>query len=361
MAELGEGVLAADGSIDRARVADVVFADRAKLDFLEQLLHPRVAQEYLTWRDQLGELPNPPPVSVTEVPLLYETGGDKRFDKVVVITAPAKLREQRRRVAPDDRESRLLPDKEKVQRADYSYVNTGTLAGARRLGRAGDGRVDADMSRLGSLALVVLILGGFALYVFETEPRWYERLRYPLRYEQIVTGHAENYDLDPQLVAAVIYQESKFDADAVSSSGAVGLMQLLPETAQGIADRTGGHGWHESDLVDPELNVRYGSWYLRHLLDKYGNEELALAAYNAGQSNVDRWRDEGTGIQFAETRRYVERVQKLKRDLRRRLPLGARAVLDDARRLIRRARSAGRDPEARRRSFARSQGRWRRS
>jgi soluble lytic murein transglycosylase len=168
------------------------------------------------------------------------------------------------------------------------------------------------LSRLGALALVALLLGGFALYVVGTEPRWYERLRYPLRYEQIVIGHAEHYHLDPQLIAAVIYQESKFDADAVSSSGAVGLMQLLPETAQGIADRTGGHGWHESDLVDPELNVRYGAWYLRHLLDKYDDEELALAAYNAGQSNVDRWREEGVGIQFSETRRYVERVQELK-------------------------------------------------
>ncbi|MDX6438192.1 MAG: soluble lytic murein transglycosylase [Gaiellaceae bacterium] len=168
------------------------------------------------------------------------------------------------------------------------------------------------MSRLGALALAALVFAGFAAFVLETEPRWYERLRYPLRYEQIVTGHAENYNLDPQLVAAVIYQESKFDANAVSSSGAVGLMQLLPETAQGIADRTGGHGWHESDLVNPELNIRYGSWYLRHLLDKYGSEELALAAYNAGQSNVDRWRDEGVGIQFAETRRYVARVQRLK-------------------------------------------------
>ena len=127
VAELGDGVLGPDGSIDRARVAAIVFADRAKLDFLEQLLHPLVAREYLTWREQLGELPNPPAVCVTEVPLLYETGGDKRFDRVVVITAPAKLREQRRRVARDDRESRLLPDKEKVRRADYSYVNTGTL------------------------------------------------------------------------------------------------------------------------------------------------------------------------------------------------------------------------------------------
>jgi dephospho-CoA kinase len=127
VAELGEGVLGEDGSIDRARVADVVFADRSKLDFLEQLLHPRVAQEYLIWREQLGELPNPPKVSVTEVPLLYETGGDKRFDKVVVITAPTKLREQRRRVTRDDRDQRLLPDKEKVKRADFAYVNTGTL------------------------------------------------------------------------------------------------------------------------------------------------------------------------------------------------------------------------------------------
>ncbi len=125
--ELGAGVLADDGSIDRGRVAEVVFADRAKLDFLEGLLHPKVAAEYLTWREQLGGLPEPPKVSVTEVPLLYETGGDKRFDKVVVITAPAKLREQRRRVTRDDRDERLLPDKEKLKRADFAYVNKGTL------------------------------------------------------------------------------------------------------------------------------------------------------------------------------------------------------------------------------------------
>jgi len=125
--ELGEGVLAEDGSIDRARVAEVVFADRAKLDFLEALLHPKVAAEYLAWREQLAALPDPPEVCVTEVPLLYETGGDQRFDKVVVITAPAKLREQRRRVKRDDRELRLLPDREKLKRADFAYVNTGTL------------------------------------------------------------------------------------------------------------------------------------------------------------------------------------------------------------------------------------------
>ena len=166
--------------------------------------------------------------------------------------------------------------------------------------------------RMATVGVLGLVLAAFAVYVFETEPRWYQRLRYPLRYEQIVVGHAGNYQLDPQLVAAVIYQESKFDAAARSDSGAVGLMQLLPETGQGIADRTGGNTWKPQDLLDPELNVRYGSWYLRHLLDKYGDERLALAAYNAGQSNVDRWREDGVGIQFAETRHYVERVQELK-------------------------------------------------
>jgi soluble lytic murein transglycosylase len=169
------------------------------------------------------------------------------------------------------------------------------------------------VTRLTTFALFALVLAGLGLYVVNEKPELYERVRYPLRYEEIVTGHARNYDLAPHLVAAVIYQESKFDADAVSSSGAVGLMQLLPATAQGIADRTGGSGWHERDLLDPELNVRYGSWYLRHLLDKYDDEELALAAYNAGQTNVDRWRARGEGIQFPETRHYVERVQELKR------------------------------------------------
>lgn len=125
--ELGDGVLDDEGAIDRRQVGAVVFGDRAKLDFLEGLLHPLVSAEYLRWRDQLGQLSNPPQVCVTEVPLLYETGGDKRFDKVVVITAPTKLREQRRRVTRDDRDQRLLPDTEKVQRADFAYVNTGTL------------------------------------------------------------------------------------------------------------------------------------------------------------------------------------------------------------------------------------------
>jgi soluble lytic murein transglycosylase len=168
------------------------------------------------------------------------------------------------------------------------------------------------MRRLSSLLVLAALVAGVGLYVVDRSPPWYERLRYPLRYESIIRGHARNYDLDPALVAAVIYQESKFHSDARSSSGAIGLMQLRPETAQGIATRTGGSAFRTADLLDPELNVRYGSWYLRHLFRKYGHERLALAAYNAGQGNVDRWRRAGGKIAFSETRAYVERVEELK-------------------------------------------------
>jgi dephospho-CoA kinase len=122
---LGEEILGEDGAPDRERIAFRVFRDRDALDFLEQLLHPLVSREYMTWREQLAALPDPPQVCVTEVPLLYEVGAEKRFDTVVVITAPALLGDARRGRA-DDREARLIPDREKVKLADFSYVNTGT-------------------------------------------------------------------------------------------------------------------------------------------------------------------------------------------------------------------------------------------
>lgn len=124
---LGEGILGEDGRPDRQRIAQAVFGDRELLAWLEGLLHPLVSREYLTWREQLAHLDDPPLVCVTEVPLLFEVGAQERFDKVVVITAPKALREQRRRVPRDDRDSRLLPDREKVRGADYHYVNTGTF------------------------------------------------------------------------------------------------------------------------------------------------------------------------------------------------------------------------------------------
>jgi soluble lytic murein transglycosylase len=166
--------------------------------------------------------------------------------------------------------------------------------------------------RLAALLLLALVLGGGFLALQAAKPPWWERLWYPLPYAQIVRGHAQHYRLDPALLAAVIYAESKFHADARSRSGAVGLMQLLPDTAKGIAIHTGGTRFRVSDLTNPEINVRYGAWYLRHLIERYGDERTALAAYNAGQQNVDTWRARGEPIQFPETRHYVSRVEDLK-------------------------------------------------
>ena len=125
---LGDGVFGSDGEIDRGKVGNVVFSDAEALRWLEQLLHPRVVARYLRWREELAELPDPPAVCVTEVPLLYEVGGESRFDKVVVVTAAPEVRVARRLGPIRDRERRLLSDEEKAKRADFVYVNDGSLA-----------------------------------------------------------------------------------------------------------------------------------------------------------------------------------------------------------------------------------------
>jgi len=127
VARVGNGVIDPNGEIDRGALATTVFNDREALAFLEELLHPLVSAEYLKWRDDLAQLPDPPRVCVTEVPLLYEVGGETRFDKVVVITAPTKLRRARSQLTVDERDGRFLPEREKAARADFAFSNIGTL------------------------------------------------------------------------------------------------------------------------------------------------------------------------------------------------------------------------------------------
>jgi len=142
-------------------------------------------------------------------------------------------------------------------------------------------------------------------------------LRLPLRHEDIIRQQARAKRLDPALIAAVIYQESRF-RDQTSPAGAKGLMQIVPGTARFIAGKTGGTRFELRDLATPQINIQYGSWYLRHLLDRYdGDQTLAIAAYNAGARNVDEWVtraggpaafDAGEDIRFSETRAYVRGV-----------------------------------------------------
>jgi dephospho-CoA kinase len=124
----GVGVLAADGAVDRRRVGEIVFSDRSELGWLESFVHPRVVAEQARWREELGRSEEPPAVAAVEVPLLYETGGDERFDAVVVVTAPPEVRSARTDVADaGTRAQRLIPDEEKLRRADFAFVNDGTL------------------------------------------------------------------------------------------------------------------------------------------------------------------------------------------------------------------------------------------
>jgi soluble lytic murein transglycosylase len=154
-----------------------------------------------------------------------------------------------------------------------------------------------------------------------------ETVTLPLRHDDIIRQQAEEKSLDPALIAAVIYSESHFRDNQRSAAGAIGLMQLTPGTARDIARRSGATNFRLDDLDDPQVNISYGAYQLRYLLERYGgNEALALAAYNAGEGNVDKWlvdasesdrRFKVREIPFAETRHYVERVMDARKQYRK--------------------------------------------
>jgi soluble lytic murein transglycosylase len=180
--------------------------------------------------------------------------------------------------------------------------------------------------RLAAVAVAVLLGAMCAAIITGLGPEAVRELgALPLRHDDIIRQQAADKDLDPALIAAVIYEESRF-RDHTSHAGARGLMQITPETADAIAKHSGGTRFQQEDLADPQINIAYGSYYLRLLLDHYGgNETLAIAAYNAGMGNVDRWVSEAGGVDgfesaehipFPETRAYVENVTQRRDDYR---------------------------------------------
>jgi soluble lytic murein transglycosylase len=177
-----------------------------------------------------------------------------------------------------------------------------------------------------AVGLVVLAAVGTAVaLIIEPLGDAVREVTLPLRHDDIIRQQAREKDLDPALIAAIIYEESRF-RPRTSPAGAEGLMQITPQTADFIAERSGATQFELSDLGDPQINISYGSFYLRHLLDRYGgDEELAIAAYNAGGTNVDQWIADAGGaeafdaaddIPFPETRAYVRKVLAARRDYR---------------------------------------------
>ena len=178
----------------------------------------------------------------------------------------------------------------------------------------------AKWRRITAVLLAAIVGGGTAAAVGGLGPIGdaVRELTLPLRHEDIIRQQSAEKGLDPALVAAVIYEESRF-RDQTSHAGARGLMQITPATAKFIADDSGGTEFEQGDLATPQINISYGTYYLRYLMRQYdGNETLVVAAYNAGETNVNRWIEEAGGegefdtsehVPFPETRNYVENVQ----------------------------------------------------
>ncbi len=177
------------------------------------------------------------------------------------------------------------------------------------------------------LAFVVLVSVVVMAVLSPWADKAVQEIQLPLRHDDIIRQQAEDKNLDPALIAGIIYVESRF-RDQTSHAGAKGLMQIMPSTADYIASKSGGTEFEQGDLATPQINIAYGSWYLRYLLDHYhGNEILALAAYNAGEGKVDEWWREAADrgerfkvadhIPFPETRAYVGKVLDARRAYRR--------------------------------------------
>jgi soluble lytic murein transglycosylase len=212
--------------------------------------------------------------------------------------------------------------------ASYRVAGRGTgRSGGGRAGtrRGGRGNGSRRTSGAGLLLVAVLIAVGLAIAFGSQLSQTVRRLELPLGDAQVIREQAAAKHLDPALIAAVIYAETKFDP-RTSSAGAQGLMQILPSTALFLAHLSGGVSFTTSDLSTPAVNVAYGSYYLRYLLDRYGGDEmLAVAAYNAGLANVDSWvakaSSEGKTLQieeipFGQTRAYVQRVLQAQSEYR---------------------------------------------
>src|SRR3954447_22541538 len=200
-------------------------------------------------------------------------------------------------------------------------MSTHAATRTQRRGAAERRRRTVLRRRLAALAVAAGV-GVVAVIAMPEAKHAVKEITLPLRHEDVIRQQSAAKGLDAGPVAAVIYAESHF-VDQTSHAGARGLMQITPDTAHAIAQRTGGTAFTDADLATPQVNIAYGTWYLRHLLDHYqGDEVAALAAYNGGIGNVDRWRSQAGGalsvdeIPFAETRAYVTKVMGAQRDYR---------------------------------------------
>ncbi|MBE0448392.1 MAG: lytic transglycosylase domain-containing protein [Actinobacteria bacterium] len=176
--------------------------------------------------------------------------------------------------------------------------------------------------RLPKLAIIIILLPLAVILWYQwSYPDKWGHILYPIEYKGLIIGASKKYSVDPYLISAIIYEESKFNPSSRSKVGAIGLMQIMPDTGRWIAEKQ-GRRFTVDDLYHPEANIDMGCWYFNFLRAKYKDEKLALAAYNSGDKNVDRWLKAGehstvdemiASIPYKETRTFVQRVLKTKK------------------------------------------------
>ena len=305
-------------------MAEIVFNDAGKRKQLEGIIHPRVRlllEERLAAARRAGDC-----LVLVEVPLLYETNFQRFVDKVIVVRVSEQqqlmrlrqrdglsLAEAKRRIAAQ------MPLEEKAALADYVIDNDGTLAETEKQARQILGRLLEECSHARFVKRLFLLLIIAAAVVCLVRSPKFLRLFYPYCYRAVIEANAAEYRVDPLLVLAIIRTESNFKSDAVSAKGALGLMQVMPETAEWIAGQLGMEELSREDILQPEINIKLGTWYLANLREEFpGSIDVVIAAYNGGRGRVRYWPENGiwsgsyadrADIPLLETRQFLYKVR----------------------------------------------------
>lgn len=188
----------------------------------------------------------------------------------------------------------------------------------RRGGKKGRKRIPRFIT---ILIILILLLGLGTIFLAPDIVDYGYEYMYPLNYKDYVLEYSEKYGVDKYLMFALIRTESAFNSDAVSSAGAIGLTQIMPDTGQWLASKMGMEVYSEDMLYIPETNIEISCYYINMLIEMFGNVDTALAAYNAGMGTVGGWLDDSqysedgvmlSYIPYEETRNYVEKINSAK-------------------------------------------------
>ena len=322
--EFGDDICCLDGSLDRSLLSKRAFSDRDRTNKLNEITHPFIVDEIncIIKNNKLKYR-----IIIIDAPLLIESGLNNICKVVISVVAPREIRLQRiierDRITKQEAERRMASqNNEDFYKANSSYILDGSIDKESLLKEATEliNKVGIWVSRIGKFIIIafssifVVFISVFAYYGGYD---FFMKTMYPLRYSDYVTKASNEYDVDQALIYGIIKSESGFDETAESRVGAIGLMQIMPDTFKWLQTHIDDDYIDMNNLLDPETNIMYGTYFMSYLLNKYGSEREAICAYNAGMGNVDKWlKDKNYStdgktlcyIPYTESRQYVRKV-----------------------------------------------------